>query len=225
MMEVSMIKVITVCSHIEVQGLNDLVYSLEKFGWDYQVIKVDGWKGFGTKVIETYHYLKEHPEVEYFVFVDAYDVVALGTPEEFVEKLRYANYESQNLILSSEKNCWPEINLIGDYPSTDSDWKYVNSGLYFAKSKTFIEIVEQFRATYEMDDQLYMTKVFLSLIKKNKARLDNKCTFFQSYSFIADDDYTYDDNKIQNIKNQTEPVFFHGNGKTDMTKVLELLYK
>jgi hypothetical protein len=44
---------------------------------------------------------------------------------------------------------------------------------------------------------------------------------FNSHSFIKEGEYEYRDNRV--FINGEKPVFIHGNGKSDMTKVLELL--
>ncbi len=212
-----MIKVLTVCNDPNNQGLKDLVYSLEKFGWEYSIILAD-WRGFGTKIIETYNYLKNNPEVTEFVFVDAYDVIALTSPDEFFLDAII----DLELLLSAEKNIWPDINLIGEYPTTHSDWKYVNSGLYYCKSEKFIRMVEENPIEYHDDDQRYMTRIYLN--ERYVPALDTNCMFFQSYSFVSDDDYIIDNGRLFNAKNGTAPYFAHFNGKTEHNNLLEILY-
>jgi hypothetical protein len=71
-------KLLTVASRLEEQGLNNLIKSAEKFKWDIEIICTE-WRGFGTKLIETYNYLKKNPHITEFIFVDAYDVLALSS--------------------------------------------------------------------------------------------------------------------------------------------------
>jgi hypothetical protein len=59
------IKLITVTSHPEHATV--LIESAKRHGWDIEVVHAE-WKGFGTKLIETYNYLKSHPEVERVCF-------------------------------------------------------------------------------------------------------------------------------------------------------------
>lgn len=211
-----MIKVLTVASHTNVKGLYDLQYSLEKNGWDYEFI-ITPWKGFGTKLIETYNYLKLHPEIDRFIFVDAYDVIALGTPDEFEEKLTTPD----DMVLTLEKACWPDGSLAGEYPEAPYEWKYINSGTYYSPSKLFIDLIEEFTPEYSSDDQLWLTKAYL---RSNKGKtMDYNCRLFQAYSFIADDDFAYENNRLVNLKTNNTPVFVHGNGRTDLTPILRLL--
>jgi hypothetical protein len=53
--------------------------------------------------------------------------------------------------------------------------------------------------------------------------LDYNCEVFQAYSFIADDDFAYNNNRLENLKTKSTPIFIHGNGKTNMDNILNLL--
>lgn len=198
-----MLKVITVTNNIE--ATQPLIKSLENNGWDYQVIEVSEWRGFGTKLIETYNFLKEHPEVTEFIFCDAFDVLALGTPKEFEEKLD--GYTG--MIFSAEKGCWPDDSLRNQYESHDHGFNFLNSGAYYSNSDWFINMIEHNMPSYSDDDQLYLTKFYLHA---SDALLDNKQEFFNSHSFIAEGEYTYRNNRVQ--VNGQEPIFIHFNGRT-----------
>lgn len=209
-------KLITVASHLEVKGLDDLVRSAQKFGWDIEVIHVP-WRGFGTKLIETYNYFKQNPDVKELIFVDAYDVLILSTPKEVIEKIQ----DRSKMLVSVEKACYPDSDLASKYPETKYEWKYVNSGTYYAPREVFMELFEKDKPEYATDDQRWMTKRFLE--NRDKINLDYDCEVFQCYSFIADDDFAYYDQRVFNLKTVSMPIFLHGNGKTNMDKVLELL--
>lgn len=216
------IKLITVCSHPEHAGM--LITSAQKQGWDLEVIVSSQWRGFGTKLIETYNYLKAHPEVERFVFADAFDVVVLGTPEEFESKI-----PNQNMFLSAEKGLWPPI-LIPfkeqySIYEQDKGFNYPNSGLYYAKSKFFIEMYEKYPPFYEIDDQYWMNMVYLfqNFDEDDYLVCDNSQSVFNSHSFIADGEYIYhyDIKRIEIMGNM--PIFAHKNGKSVDEKLDNML--
>jgi hypothetical protein len=210
-------KLLTVATDLNREGLEHLIYSSQKQGWDIELIVADQWKGFGTKLIETYNYLKENPNITEFIFVDAYDVIALGSHKEFEGKIQ----DRSKMLIGVEKACYPQSDLADQYPKVDTDWKYINSGAYFSPSKLFIDMIDANPPLYSDDDQLWLTNEFLNN-PTNKV-LDYKCDVFQCYSFIAEDDFSYNNGRVQNLKTGTEPIYLHGNGKTDMTKVIELL--
>jgi hypothetical protein len=209
-------KLLTVATDISNNKLFDLISSADKFGWNLEVI-VTEWKGFGTKLIEIYNHLKENPDITEFIFVDAYDVVALSSPQEVIEKIK----DRTKMLISVEKNCWPKSELASQYPKTDSEWKYINSGSYYSPSKLFIDMIEANPPLYIDDDQLYLSLEWLK--DQSIALLDYDCEVFQAYSFIADDDFGYENKRLQNLKTKSQPVLIHANGKTDDTKILDLL--
>jgi hypothetical protein len=152
------------------------------------------------------------------VFVDAHDVVVLGSPEEFNDNLLC----SPLIVVSCEKACWPVAELAAAYPSRDvGEWKYINSGLYCSTSDSFIKLFESSPPIYEDDDQEWFTRSYL----RNDYYIirDFNCILFQSYSHIADDDFDYKDGRLINLKTGTAPIFIHGNGRTDMTLIDQLL--
>lgn len=197
-------------------GLELLVDSATDKGWDILVLS-GTWKGFGTKLIEVYNYLKKNPDVESFVFIDAHDVIVLGNPEEFVNKIP----DRSKIWCSVEVGCWPVAENASKYPDTNHKWKYINSGAYYAPSELFINLMEENRPTWTDDDQLWMQERYF----ENPAKfiLDYNCEGFQSYSFIDEDDFEYKDGRLVNLKTGALSCIFHGNGKTDMTKIIELL--
>lgn len=206
------IPIITVCSHPE--HAQALIASAGKKGWDLHVIKVE-WAGFGTKLIATRDFLIANPDITHFVFADAFDVVVLGNPEEFEDKIVSLGHRS--MVCSTEKNCWPVPDLAKQYPDTSSPFKYLNSGLYYSPRKLFLKMMEDVPPKLEDDDQLYLTQRYLSGYTDETnnhygIKLDYFQNLFNSHSFIEPEEYDYVGNRLQVLGNQ--PVFVHFNGKT-----------
>ena len=209
-------KLLTVASRLEEQGLNNLIKSAEKFKWNIEIICTE-WRGFGTKLIEVYNFFYKNPNVKEVIFVDAYDVLVLSNPEEVIEKIK----DRTKMLVSTEKACYPDASLSSQYPEVDSEWKYINSGTYYAPRDLFMDLIDKNPPLYSDDDQLWMTKAFLR--NRDKFVLDYDCEVFQCHSFVAEDDYEYKDKRVFNLKTKSKPSIIHFNGKSDNTKVLELL--
>ena len=204
------IKAITYSTR-EDEGLNNLLQSCKQFNIDIEVLQ-GKWRGFGTKILETRDYVKTLEGYTHFLFVDAYDTLFVSGLEEVNVK---AN--SGHLIVSVEKACWPDSSLASKYPHVDTPWKYINSGSYLAPIDLFLEIVEENPIDYRDDDQLWLTKVYLT--NKYVIELDYSCKLFQSLAFEADTDFTYTHNRLLNNVTNNFPIVLHGNGKTPMKKV------
>lgn len=202
-------KLITVCD--DPQRAKRLEDSAREHGWDYVPIKAS-WRGFGTKLVKLYEYLKEN-DIEEFVFADGYDVIVKGTPESFKN-----NVSGYSAFISSEVNCWPDTDMLGRYeeyeqlrPNVDK-YRFVNSGTYYMTKELYIRLYESDPPREQDDDQRWMTKKVLD----NGLIIDTKRVAFQTLCGITPGDYEIIDGKFL-TNHGTEPTFIHGNGKADMT--------
>lgn len=224
----SNVKLLTVTNapeHAEV-----LRRSAELHEWDLTIIEKP-WFGFGTKLVETYNWLKEHPEVTEFIFCDAFDVVVLGNEEEFRKKV---STNITGALISSEKGLWPPIlhpfeRLYCHHPQP-CKFIYPNSGLYYMKSSVFKHWFEYFPPSYEIDDQFWLSMCYLQYKTEwgaNEVGLNFAQHVFNSHSFIDEGEYFYDEKRI--YVNDMEkswvhaPIFVHSNGKTKDPKLYELV--
>jgi hypothetical protein len=118
------------------------------------------------------------------------------------------------LLLAAETNLYPpEIFPLRDhYPSTGTRYQFVNSpfvlDLRQPINADFLDIGEQ-------DDQVHLNKLYL----KYKNFPGNVCLDYNQYIIqtlynVGRTSFTDD---LQNKETGTKPIFFHGNGKTDMT--------
>jgi hypothetical protein len=212
---------ITVCSRTDEYGYEMLKKSVDKFNWPFYCLKTE-WKGFGTKLITTYQFLKsdEANDITHFFFCDAYDVVVLGTMDEAISKIE----DKSKIVVGAERGLWPPDLQVHDskFEHFDHGFNYVNSGLYFAPKEVFIGYFEVNKPEYSTDDQKWLTETYLNQ-KNDNIVLDNNCNVFQNYSFLKDNDYDYGFTRLINKNTDTQPVFVHGNGRTDLTKVYELI--
>lgn len=209
------VKLLTVFTDPNVQGLHDLHRTLDKTGWDHDFIQASQWLGFGTKLLTVYKYLQTS-DIDAFFFADAYDVVALGSMGEAISKL-----DTSKITFSGEKNCWPDSDLEKYYePIKQGGFNYLNSGLYFAPKELFLNLFYIDAPEYSSDDQLWATHHYLFNEKSNIV-LDTEQKVFNSHSFIADGEYGYENGRIQINGNQ--PCLIHSNGRTVDPKLNELL--
>jgi hypothetical protein len=182
--------------------------SLKQHGWSYHPI-VREWKGFGTKIIGLYEYLCS-TDIDEFIYLDAYDNYCIASPHEF--KFKKKDYQ---MILSSEKGCYPDTHKMGMFPVVNHEWKFLNSGQIYGNKEHFINVYNTNPPRYEDDDQRWYTERYLA--SPYSIGLDY-CNIFQSVAFEVEGDFTLTYNRLYNNKTHTFPMFIHGNGKTDMSK-------
>lgn len=204
------IKVITYATH-DTPTLQALINSAQANGMDLIVLGIgDVWKGFGSKIIATYEYLKTLESYTHFIFVDGYDTL-------FVKPIiQLPDY----LLFSTEKHKWPDPDA--NYPyewSKDDPWPFLNSGVYGGPVDLFIDLISRYPPQHADDDQGYFTDLFLAGVN---IKLDNECKYFQSYAFEEPGDFTVSGRFKNNVHN-TYPAIIHFNGKTDGTRVYNML--
>ena len=217
-----MIKLITTASDISKTDM--LQKSLNKYGWDYEIL-VHKWEGFGCKILETYKYLKNNPDIKYFFYSDSYDTIVLDTMENTLKKIK----DKDCILLSAERGCYPHPEKEARYPKHDSPWHFVNGGGWFCNSEIFKMAVETNPLTTYDVDQVWFTDLFLN--HPEYVKLDYDCDVFQTIAFCPESDFilTKTDylgnelGKVINSVNKTLPTFVHGNGHTPMTEYYKLI--
>lgn len=205
------VKLITTASNYEKTAR--LRESLDKQGWPYHII-VHDWKGYGSKIIETYNHLKTS-DVTHFFYADSYDSYVLSTMDEALNKLH-----GEDMIWSSEKACYPHPDKAARYPETYSTWKYLNGGGWFCSKEQFMRMVESNMPSYADVDQVYFTDY---LLNTGKITLDYDCKVFQTIAFTdIDAEFEIERGRIYNKQTKQWPVIIHGNGHTPMDRIYEL---
>lgn len=208
-------KTILLSTTSDISKCYQLRRSLIYYGWDFHFIQHE-WRGFGSKIIETYNYLKAHQDITHFFYSDAWDTFALGSMEEALSKIK----DKEIILFSAERACYPHGEKAPLYPENKSPWKYLNGGGWFASSELFCKMVEAAPCEYSTVDQVYFTDRFLE--GTHGIQLDYECSLFQTIAFCPDTDFEYY-NRMLNSVTKKRPLLFHGNGHTPMQHLYDLL--
>lgn len=215
------IKIITYANIVQ-RGLNELIRSLDYFGYDYEILgKGEHFYGMACKQVSLYEWCKKNKEYDYFVFADGYDSFFLSPKEELINKIEELNeYE---LIVSVEKNCYPDFYKANMYPSAPTEWKYINAGGFAMNPSKFVEMFEKYPLHKENpNDQDWFTDIFLNKCVKIKA--DYECKIFQTIWGTKSDELSIsEDNRIYNELTDEIPCIIHGNGQSDLTDIYKLI--
>ena len=211
---------VTLTTDLNHPGLLKFKKSVEAIGYPlhiiHQIIK-PGQGVFGTQMPLVYNWCKSEKDFTHMIYCDAWDSYILGTHEEMLGKIEAVR--ELKWFGSSEKGCFPHPQLAVEYPEAPYDWKYVNGGGWLAEIDFFAKMVED-NPINGKNDQLWLAEVYL---KNRKAGLpvdlDYNCEIFQTIGFESPDDFCYDKTRIVNNKTGSTPMIFHGNGRTDMSKV------
>jgi len=122
-----------------------------------------GWEGtgnFGVKLREVANFLKR-PELEpddIVLFTDAYDVIYCGELNEILR--RYSTF-SKPIVFGAEKCCQPDEHLKSNYPKLDTEFPYLNSGMFIGTVWALQKCMENYEYIDAVEDQRFWTDKFL----------------------------------------------------------------
>jgi GR25 family glycosyltransferase involved in LPS biosynthesis len=177
--------------------------------------------GGGQKINLVKLALDALPENDIVLFVDGYDVFLNETSDTI--KKRFIEMRG-DIVIATEKTCWPDKSLSQFFTESHTDYKYPNSGLYIgyvsALKKLFDKTIED-----KEDDQLYLQKQIL------KSKLDdaNIVLDYENYLFqcLADSFSDVQINKSKQLVNTNTkccPCIVHANGgEKSIAKLDELI--
>lgn len=202
------------------RGLNKLIESTVKYGYDHELIIAPFEFGGQMKHLEAW--CKNNKDnYTHFAYSDAFDTIALAPFSEFegiVNDLRGFSF-----IGSAEKGCYPNPDLAEKYPQSIHGWRYVNAGQFFCSVEWFLEMCEK-RSPHGVNDQTWLSETYISEYPNNLVTLDYPCRLFQSIAFEDSNDFAITrDGRLMNRKTNSFPIFVHGNGRTDMEWIYDFV--
>ncbi|XP_047205797.1 procollagen-lysine,2-oxoglutarate 5-dioxygenase 2 isoform X2 [Girardinichthys multiradiatus] len=152
------------------------------------------------------------------LFVDSYDLIFAGGPEEILRKFQQGNHK---VLFAAEGMIWPDKRLADKYPLVRSGKRYLNSGGIIGYAPYVNNIVSQWNLHDNDDDQLFYTKIYLDPLKRKSLNmtLDHKCQIFQNLNGAVDEvllKFGTDRVRVRNTAYNSLPVVVHGNRDTKM---------
>jgi hypothetical protein len=207
-------KIVTVADNGENPGFGQLRRSLRHFRHDYELILAQFIFGGQMPVIA--HWCARQKPETVFLYTDAFDTFCFGDGKEVLEKF---NAFGAKMVVSAEKNCFPNPLLAKFYPETTSEYKYVNGGGFMTTAGYFSELYD--RKDHEGNDQTWLTNRFLR--KRGEIALDYGCEIFQTLVLTNESEFGVDGARLVNKAFGSRPCFVHGNGRAPMDFVYKIL--
>ena len=175
---------------------------------------------FYPKSLSVYETLKTLNEDTIVLICDSYDVLPVKgiTNEKLFQHIK-DNLDLNKVTFNAEKNCYPNVNLKPLYPNIDSEWKYLNGGLYVGSVKNILIMLEN--SLPKMVNVIDQEVFSLSFVKNEyNIDIDYECKVFQTLFMLNDGDLTIEDGNVKNNKTNTFPILIHGNGKSSLKQFL-----
>ncbi|XP_043932935.1 multifunctional procollagen lysine hydroxylase and glycosyltransferase LH3 isoform X2 [Protopterus annectens] len=220
--------VITVATR-ETEGFQRFLQSAKHFNYTVKVLGLgEEWRGGdvantvggGQKVRWLKNEMQKYKDREDLVvmFVDSYDVIFAGSPNELLWKFSQFNHK---VIFAAEGFCWPDRSLAEKYPEVISGKRFLNSGGFIGFAPYLYQIIQQWKFKDNDDDQLFYTHIYLDPESRENLdiTLDHKSRIFQNLNGALDEVVLKFENgrvRARNIAYDTLPVVIHGNGPTKL---------
>lgn len=170
--------------------------------------------GGGMKINLLKEHLKNLPDNDVVLFTDAFDVFYADDLNTIVK--RYLGFHTK-VLFSAESECYPDASLEYQYPTSETPYRFLNSGTFIGRVGELKEILKDDIA-HDDDDQLYYTKKFLS--GRYDIKLDYEGYIFQTTDNAIEKVGT----QMYNPRTQTFGCIYHGNGGDDAKETFDRLY-
>lgn len=179
--------------------------------------------GGGQKINLVLDYVKTLPADTIVLFMDGYDVFVNDDLHTIVE--RFLGFKS-DILFAAEKVCWPDRTIAPFFNESETDYKYLNSGLYMGYASSVLSFIEDYIPNGE-DDQLFLQKKYIinKLDRKINVKLDTENYIFQCLSSSKDDVFVKPNNQLTNVNTRCCPCIVHGNGGPADKEAFNNLYK
>lgn len=208
------LKVVTTSDKTNHPGWEKLKASLEEYGYDFEHIPHPFAFGHQMPVIQNWcnNY---KGDCTHILYTDCFDTIAFGGPDEVIEKFK--QFGDIKMLISAEKNCYPIAAKAKDYPVTEGPWKYVNGGGWLVEIEYFKQLCVKENLNRQSHDQIWLMDSFFN--NRDQIKIDNDCEIFQTIAFSNKEEWEFREGRFLNVGTGTLPIFFHGNGHTEMNWV------
>lgn len=134
------------------------------------------------------------------------------------------------ILYSTEKAIWPPVEELKDawehHPKA-SHWAYLNGGGYAGPAELITEYFERYGLTKHLGDANGQWQQAVAYLRAKSdgfpIDLDQDCNEFQTIGFTAPEDFSCKQGILINNWTGTTPALIHGNGRTPMQWVYDLM--
>lgn len=177
--------------------------------------------GGGMKINLVKQYIKFLPDNEIIFFVDGYDVFINDNTETIIERFKGFDVD---VLFAAEKNCWPSKEMEAFFPKSNTDYNFLNSGVYIGYVKG-LKTLFNLEINDSDDDQLYLQKQYIKAkIDDNVVvALDHENYIFQCLAGAEKDIEIKTNRQILNVATRCCPCVLHGNGGNNTKGKFDIL--
>ncbi len=207
-------------------GLQRLLDSCERLGIEIDVLGLGKpYRSNIEKIRYIRNYVKEMPGDDVVLFLDGYDTLVLADKEAILQKFLAFNVP---FVISTERICWPLVDLADQFPISPTSFRYINSGVMIGYVKSIKHIFNGINlVTRIRSDQSLLSTYFLN--NNNFFCLDYFSELSLSLFGINGNEieFDYENKSVRCLETNSFPCIIHDNGPTTgeiYDKVYEMLF-
>ena len=214
-------KCVTCCNEKRM-GYEQLKHSAAVNGFDLvTVVDPDSWVGLISKLRILWRTIAKWPDDEVILYLDAFDTVI--TAQQSLVRYRYDNHiagKVGKLLISGETNCAPDQEIKSQYHHTESPYPYVNAGAMIGPVCTFKHMLAHIKPWMlpdDINDQAALHSYYLR--NPGVSIVDDRASIMMSMYHAEDHIRPFSKGAFTNTITGTNPVIFHGNGRSDLSMI------
>src|SRR3990167_5340204 len=159
--------------------------SVERLGINVKLFGLGrAWSNWRTRLQEALAVLHTL-DTTHVLMTDAYDVLFMLPEPDIWEAYRQGG--APPLLLSAERDCWPDTSIAGNFPQYEVPWRYPNGGGWMGERQYLLDHIPQVLecGDTENDQELWARAMLTERLPG--AKLDHWCRVFQTMSGSAQD--------------------------------------
>jgi hypothetical protein len=170
--------------------------------------------GADAQVVQLREFLEPLRQEYRTVFVtDVADVLILAKKEEILDK--FADYHSP-LVMSAEREHWPDEGIAGDFPEDPNGYRWPNAGQYIGRMEDVVQsldwLLNKYRSYHPGMDNSQPWWSWAYVRNELEFVLDRECRLFQTMSGGADGHVVIEGDRLLNTMTGNYPCSVHFNG-------------
>lgn len=182
---------------------------LEKLGMGKKYV------GHFMKDLETLEYLKKTRDEDIVVFVDGFDTIFIGEPDEVLEKF---NRLDCDILISTENIGY--LSFIHSSVFERVNGNYINTGLYMGKAgklRNFLEEMYSLDYSLKSNQKTWSNHLYKLQQEKRlgKIKIDHESNIFLNNSFTTSNNLRVKGERV--LVSGKRPCFIQGNGCEDLS--------
>lgn len=208
--------------------LKQLLQSCNSNGIQIYVMGIDlPYKGNGQKLTYIKNYIRNMPNDNIVLFVDAYDTLILSSKERILKNFLARDTQC---VFGAEAQLSPASigYLRPQFPETPNKFKYLNSGTFIGYVGYLRQMLNMINPIKEnQSDQGQLIQYYVK--HTDEIQLDYECELFFTLHQIDPSEYSINkrDKNVTCLITNTVPCVIHGNGdgKTAYQRIFNTLFK